>query len=492
MTALSEKFFKIFSTTAFRLTAAAVIALLLAAALLTGLLFRQANSILTEQVLAALRTEAQLLRTEAQLLRTDAMTGGMPNLTAKVAALSVPDGPGLYFLTDQTGAKVAGNINRLPPEIATSPQGGVFRYSPAASGSGVAERLAVAIPVEIGGGNTLLIGRDIEEQRAFADAMKRTFLIGFGTLSLLGLIGGLAISRFTLNRLESITSTSRSIMEGDLSRRVPLDGNGGELDSLAQNLNDMLDRIEGLMSGLREVSDNIAHDLKTPLNRLRNSAEAALRDPRGEEGYREGLERTIEKADDLIKTFNALLLIARLEAGPLQDSLEQFDLGALVDDVAELYMPAAEEDGFDLTVETEKGVTVMANRQLIGQAIANLIDNAIKYSRVSTANGAIRVTAARLGDAAVISVADRGPGISEVDRQRVLKRFVRLEESRTKPGTGLGLSLVAAVARLHHGEIRLADNEPGLKVDLILSERVVMHQTKGQRSGDGLALVAAK
>ena len=217
-----------------------------------------------------------------------------------------------------------------------------------------------------------------------------------------------------------------------------------------------------------------------------------MRDPRGEEGYREGLERTIEKADDLIKTFNALLLIARLEAGPLQDSLEQFDLGALVDDVAELYMPAAEEDGFDLTVETEKGVTVMANRQLIGQAIANLIDNAIKYSRVSTANGAIRVTAARLGDAAVISVADRGPGISEVDRQRVLKRFVRLEESRTKPGTGLGLSLVAAVARLHHGEIRLADNEPGLKVDLILSERVVMHQTKGQRSGDGLALVAAK
>ena len=286
MTALSEKFFKIFSTTAFRLTAAAVIALLLAAALLTGLLFRQANSILTEQVLAALRTEAQLLR-------TDAMTGGMPNLTAKVAALSVPDGPGLYFLTDQTGAKVAGNINRLPPEIATSPQGGVFRYSPAASGSGVAERLAVAIPVEIGGGNTLLIGRDIEEQRAFADAMKRTFLIGFGTLSLLGLIGGLAISRFTLNRLESITSTSRSIMEGDLSRRVPLDGNGGELDSLAQNLNDMLDRIEGLMSGLREVSDNIAHDLKTPLNRLRNSAEAALRDPRGEEGYREGLELSL-------------------------------------------------------------------------------------------------------------------------------------------------------------------------------------------------------
>jgi signal transduction histidine kinase len=485
VTELSEKFFKIFSTTAFRLAAAAVIALLLAAALLAGLVFGQANSILTEQVLATLRTEAQLLR-------TDAMAGGMPALAAKISALSRPDGPGLYFLTDATATKVAGNLNRLPPEMEVSPQGGVFRYRPSTAQPSGAERLAVAIPVEIGGGNKLLIGRDIEEQRAFADAMKRTFLFGFGALSLLGLIGGLAISRLTLNRLESITSTSRSIMEGDLSRRVPLDGNGGELDALAQNLNDMLDRIEGLMSGLREVSDNIAHDLKTPLNRLRNSAEAALRDPRGETAYREGLERTIEKADDLIKTFNALLLIARLEAGPLEDSLERFNLGALVDDVAELYMPAAEEDGFELTVETEKGVMVMANRQLIGQAIANLIDNAIKYSRVSTANGAIRVTAARFGQGAIISVADRGPGISSDDRQRVLKRFVRLEESRTKPGTGLGLSLVAAVARLHHGEIRLEDNHPGLKVDLILSERVVVHQTKVQRTGDAVALVTAK
>lgn len=462
-----------------------MVALILAAAVLTGLLFRQTNSILTEQVLAALKTEAQLLR-------TDALGGTTAQLAGKVTALSRPDGPGLYFLTDSTGAKIAGNLNRLPPELEQSPQGGVFSYKPPATANTSAERLAVAIPVDVGGGNRLIVGRDIEEQRAFADAMKRTFLIGFGTLSLLGLVGGLAISRFTLNRLESITSTSRSIMAGDMSRRVPLDGSGGELDDLAQNLNEMLDRIEGLMSGLREVSDNIAHDLKTPLNRLRNSAEAALRDSRGEAAYREGLERTIEKADELIKTFNALLLIARLEAGPLEESLEQFDLGAVVEDVAELYMPAAEEDGFDLTVETEKGVTVLANRHLIGQAVANLIDNAIKYSRVSTANGAIRVEARRSGDAAVISVADNGPGISAPDRKRVVKRFVRLEESRTKPGTGLGLSLVAAVARLHHGEIRLRDNHPGLKVELHLSERVVVHGQTAPRTGDAPALVAAR
>lgn len=485
MTALSERIIKVFSTTAFRLTVAAVIAFVIAAAVLAGVLFRQTNSILTEQVLATLRAEARVLR-------TDALGGGIATIAEKVAALSRPDGPGLYYLTDSAGVKLAGNLNRLPPELEASPQGGVFSYNTALSAGGSERGLAVAVPVDIGGGNTLIIGRDIEAQRAFADAMKRTFLTGFGLLSLLGLAGGLAVSRFTLNRLDTITATSRSIMDGDLSRRIPVQGGGGELDALAQNLNEMLDRIEGLMSGLREVSDNIAHDLKTPLNRLRNSAEAALRDPRGGEAYREGLERTIEKSDELIKTFNALLLIARLEAGPLEDSLERFDLGALVEDVAELYMPAAEEDGFELTVEAAKGVEVMANKQLIGQAIANLIDNAIKYSRVSSAGGAIRVAAGRRGGGAVISVADTGPGISAADRERVLKRFVRLEESRTKPGTGLGLSLVAAVARLHHGEIRLEDNHPGLKVDLILSERVVIQPLKGQLPGDERALLAAK
>lgn len=484
MTGLFEKSAKVFRTTAFRLTAAAVVALVLAAAILTGVLFQQTNSILTDQVLTALRSEAQLLR-------SDALGGRIQDLAEKISSLSRPEGPGLYYLSDPAGQKIAGNLNRLPPELEEAPQGGVFHFSPLGAGPND-NRLAVAIPVQIQGGNRLLVGRDIEDQRRFADAMRRTFLIGFGTLSLLGLIGGLAISRFTLNRLDAITETSRSIMEGDLSQRVPIGGSGDELDALAKNLNSMLDRIEGLMSGLREVSDNIAHDLKTPLNRLRNSAEAALRDPGGPEAYREGLERTIEKADDLIKTFNALLLIARLEAGPLEESLEIFDLGLVVEDVAELYMPAAEEDGFDLSIDVDKGLEVRANKQLIVQATANLIDNAIKYSRVASSSGTIKVMAKRMERGAVVSVADRGPGISAGDRQRVLRRFVRLEESRTKPGTGLGLSLVAAVARMHNGEIRLEDNHPGLKVDLILPERIVLNQGRSAGAGDTRPLVAAK
>ena len=407
-------------------------------------------------------------------MKAEAGSGGVAGLTAAVAASSRPEGLGLYFLADAKGQKIAGNLTRVPPELDAASPGGVFKFKSSRGGDEI-EHLAVAIPVDVGPDVWLLIGRDIEDQRTFADTMKRIFLTGFGALSLVGLLGGLWAGRYFLSRLDAITATSRSIMAGDLSRRIPLSGAGGELDGLATNLNDMLDRIEGLMSGLREVSDNIAHDLKTPLNRLRNSAESALMDPRGEPAYREGLERTIEKSDDLIKTFNALLLIARLEAGPLQDSVEEFDLGQLVEDVAELYQPAAEEEGFVLSIASVKGMRLSANRQLIGQAIANLIDNAIKYSRGSQPGSAIAVNARPgQGGGVEFSVADRGPGISDKDRERVLKRFVRLEESRTKPGTGLGLSLVAAVARLHGGSIQLEDNQPGLKVVMTLPAVLVL------------------
>ncbi|WP_414462874.1 ATP-binding protein [Hyphomicrobium sp. DY-1] len=465
MTARFDRVAKAASTTTFGLSALAVAFFLFAAAIVVGFLFWQTNKLFTDQVLATLSAESRILSSELKV-------GGQMKLVETVTALSRPQGTGLYYLADSTGAKIAGNLNRIPPELEADSPGGVFNYQPTDDEG--PSHLAVAIPVDLGPNLHLIIGRDVEDQRAFANSIRFVFLLGFGALSIIGLLGGLAVSRLIVNRMDQITAASRQIMEGDLSRRIPTTGRGGELDALANNLNEMLERIEGLMNGLREVSDNIAHDLKTPLNRMRNAAEAALRDPRGEEAYREGLERTIEKADDLIKTFNALLLIARLEAGPLEDSTETFDLGHFVADVSELYAPAAEEAGFNLTIDVEQNVFVRGNRQLIGQAIANLIDNAIKYSRGGEPGSAITVRAYRLEGRPVISVGDHGPGIDEIDRERVLKRFVRLEASRTKPGTGLGLSLVAAVARLHHGEIRLEDNQPGLKVVLLLSQRCLV------------------
>ncbi len=300
--------------------------------------------------------------------------------------------------------------------------------------------------------------------------MRTLYFLALGFLSLTGLLAGLVMSRLALKRIETINVATRSIMEGDLSRRMAIVGTGDEFDVLSTNLNAMLDRIEALMSGLREVSDNIAHDLKTPLSRLRISAESALMDPRGAEAYREGLEHTIEKADELIKTFNALLLVARLEAGVLEENAEAFDAGRLVRDFAELYEPVAEERGMKLALDVAEGARLTANRQLLGQAVANLIDNAIKYS-AKTKSPTIAITLHSDADAIEIAVADRGPGIAPEDRERVLRRFVRLEKSRTEPGTGLGLSLVQAVARLHGGSVRLEDNAPGLRVVLRIPKR---------------------
>ena len=461
MTALT----KLFRTTTFRLSltylalfsAAAIVAIVYIYWNTTVLLSRQLN---------------QTIDAELKGLAEQYRAGGLDQLVRIVAERSGTPGNSLYLVADSEGRRLAGNLSAVSPELWNSLGPVEFVYQRPATG-GVEKRLAFANVFRLASGYRLIVGRDIEDRRELARMVRSAMLWGLGVMALFGIGGGYWVSRKLLARIDALAETTRTIMDGDLTGRLPVTGSGDELDRLSESLNLMLARIEQLMAGLREVSDNIAHDLKTPLNRLRNRVEQALREPYGEAAYREALERTIEEADGLIKTFNALLSIARLEAGAGGENRERLDISALLRDVAELYEPVAEERGIELRAETDAPIFVRADRQLLGQAIANLIDNALKYGTPerSSGNGSrpeVEVSAHAKGPIAEIVVTDRGPGVPVPDRERVLDRFVRLEASRSEPGSGLGLSLVAAVARLHGGILRLEDNEPGLRVVLAL------------------------
>jgi signal transduction histidine kinase len=446
---------RLLRSTVFRRTLAVVLLLAGVAAAAIGLVGWHANSILT-------RSAEQAIETDANELKSELIARGFDGLAQAIDERSRAGGPGLYFLADAKGERRVGNLARLP-DWSGAARRGLFRYQRSEAG-GTVTRTAAGLLIDIDGRPRLVVGRDIEDQRAMLYAIYRSVGLGTALLVLIGLGGSLLLSRHILARIEAMSRASAGIMAGNLEGRIPVDGSADELDRLAVQLNEMLARIEQLMAGLREVSDNIAHDLKTPLNRLRNRAEAALGDSRGAEAWRDGLERVIDEADELIKTFNALLLIARLEAGATTEGFETVDLARFVKDVAELYEPVAEEAGFRLDCTAVGELPVRVNRQLVGQALANLIDNALKYAGTGPGPRQIEVSVSRSGDAAALVVADHGPGIAPEHRERALRRFVRLEQSRSQPGTGLGLSLVAAVIRLHGGTLALEDNAPGLRV----------------------------
>ena len=308
--------------------------------------------------------------------------------------------------------------------------------------------------------------------------MRAVFLVTV----LLGLGTWWFVSRSVLKRIEQVAVTSNKIVAGDLSGRLLVTGSNDEFDRLAIGLNHMLDRISELMHGLKEVSDNIAHDLKTPLTRLRNRAEEALSDVDVGTPAHAALEGVIEDCDGLIRTFDALLTIARVEAGNRAIDLIALDPADVAREVLELYEPTAEEAGVSVTIEDHLGPRepdpaarpdsstrkVLANRELLAQGLANLLDNALKYGRAVEGPSRLRIELQPAGGDVVVSVIDNGVGIPLEDRDRVLTRFVRLEASRNSPGSGLGLSLVAAIARQHGTVLTLADADPGLKVSLSL------------------------
>lgn len=392
--------------------------------------------------------------------------GGIRQLVKTVAARSKIPGNSLYLVTSPSGEYIAGNLATITVQLWNTEGPVRFTYKRPAQG-GPETRQAFAKGFRLQDNFRLLVGRDIEDRRIF-ERVIADVLWGLGFITLFGIFGGWLVSRNILSRIDTVTDASKRIMSGDLSERIPVKGSGDELDRLSINLNEMLDRIERLMAGMREVSDNIAHDLKTPLNRMRNRIDAALRDGTTSPAHKEILETTIEDADFLIQTFNALLSIARMEAGTGSRNMETMEIAPILSDIAELYEPVMDEQNFELKTDFQGNIILNIDKQLIGQAVANLIDNAIKYAAHTETENTDRkpqifIATTRQGDFGEIIVADHGPGIPEEDREHVCERFVRLEKSRSLPGSGLGLSLVSAVVQLHNGKLILEDNDPGLK-----------------------------
>ncbi len=360
-----------------------------------------------------------------------------------------------YLLADPIGRRVAGNVPYWPNELDNR----LGQWVDFVEQDGTPVR---ASAVAVGPGFRLLVGRDIRELKEIERVFRRASLYALTLTMGLSLVGGVLMARGARRRVAELNRTARQIMAGDLSRRVPVHGGGDEHDELATSINAMLDQIENLLAGMRHVGDSVAHDLRGPLTRLRNRLEtvAAAAQPR-----REDLAGCVEQVEHVLDTFNALLRIARVESGAHRSAFAAVDVSQIVADVCELYNAAADERHITLVHDSDEKVEVFGDRELLAQALTNLLDNAMKYT---PPGGSVAVKLARDDDIARLSVADTGPGIPAADRERVLQRFTRLDQARSQPGNGLGLALVKAVTQQHHGRLQLADNEPGLVVTLEL------------------------
>ena len=454
----------------------------------TTVLHREARSVINEELVVLRRTFKR---------------GGVRGLVRAVDQRSRAPGASLYLVVDQQGRVFAGNVQRLPTKVLERDRwihkpfkyellAGMPRARPPLRRNGSnpsdrpefdreeldqsSPRAAIARVVFLENGLTLLVGRDFGQPSRFRSIVLGTLIFTVLSLAVIALVSWYFLGRRALRRIEKVSKASQRIVAGDLAQRLPETGTGDEFDRLSSALNSMLEKIENLDGGIKDMADSVAHDLKTPLTRLRNRAEAALVPKEGltSEAYREALEDTISQSDQLIRIFNALLMISRVEAGSQAGSLEPVDMKMIVEDIGELYEAVTEESGATFDVSIQPNVsdwTMNGNRELLGQAVSNLIENALKYGGKSSVDDdgnvtnltSISLLLRRRGAHIHLVVEDNGPGIPAEDRDRVKRRFVRLEKSRTKPGSGLGLSMVNAVSKLHGGRLVLEDNKPGLR-----------------------------
>ncbi|KQX19507.1 MULTISPECIES: sensor histidine kinase [unclassified Sphingomonas] len=387
--------------------------------------------------------------------------GGFAALGAAVAARTQPGrAPGAaVLLVDRGGRPVAGNIAEWPPSLPSSSAAAtidLFRI-----GHDESEQIyLVATP--LAGGGRLLTGHVVESELRFAVILEEAMVSAFAVAVALAAFAAWSSTRLIHGRLAATVGTARAVTAGNLDHRVPVDGGDDAFDALGATINAMLDRIAALMAELKIATDGLAHDLRSPLTRLRSTLERALDASEGEEA-KGAVARAIDEGDRLLTMLDTALRISRAEAGIGRESFVDTDLSAMVEDMVEVYGPLAEDNGFAIVADAPAGIRGHVHRELLGQALANLIDNAMKYGA-----GRIVVAARRTRDGAVVSVGDDGPGIAENQRPEALRRFGRLDAARSKAGAGLGLALASAVARLHDGALELHDNGPGLRVELHL------------------------
>ena len=443
----------IWSSVTFRLALIYIVLFCASVSVLLGFIYLSTAGYMEQQIEATIEAE---IRGLAERYRLSSVKGLVQSIDERIERQ--PFSSTIYLLTNARFAHVAGNLNGWPQSEPDAE--GWVDFTLEQIGQEGTAHMARARTFFLAGDFHLLVGRDMYELRATQALIARTLTWGVAITAMLALCGAVMMSRSTARRLEAINATSRRIMRGDLSQRVPTRGTHDEFDQLAASLNSMLDQIQRLMDGVRHVSDNIAHDLKTPLMRLRNRLETLSHTC---DADHDEAEHALAEADAMLATFNALLRIARIEAGARREAFCDVPLRGVIEDAAELYEALAEDNGqtFDLQINAEP--TILGDRDLLFQAIANLLDNAIKYT---PANGCIQLRLEGDEAHAHIIVTDSGPGIAEGDRERALERFVRLEDSRSTPGNGLGLSLVAAVAKLHGARINFANANPGLIIEL--------------------------
>jgi signal transduction histidine kinase len=375
----------------------------------------------------------------------------------------------LYLLTDSSLNVLAGNLGEWPQAAAPASGWVEFRVidsSPEAATAPLVRATTDILP----NGDRLLVGRDISDIDSFTARIKTAVISIVALMFAVAGVVSILVTRRTVGRIEQINATSRAIMQSGLDKRIPLRGSNDEWDRVAENLNSMLDRIETLMGEVKQVSDNVAHDLRTPLTRMRGRLEKAFHGSRIAEDDQALIGDTIADLDAVLRIFTSITRIAHIEANARKGAFRTVNLAEIANEVVELYDAAAEQDGTRLLRTGDRNVLVTGDRDLLFDAIANLVDNAIKHGR---AGGHVVVRGENLDGGAIISIADDGPGIPADQHERVFKRFYRLEQSRYAPGNGLGLSLVAAVANLHGARIEMLDNAPGLKFKLWFSSTTV-------------------